>query len=664
MRRILPALLFAALLQTPQVMAQSSQTGVLSGIVRDAAGGALAGATVTVASETLASGPRTASSDSAGHYRFPGSPPGAYHVTVMLAEFKPLEANARLHLGQLVTLDMVLQPGSAADRQVSADEGVASEMSAVASTHITSDFLSRLHRRTVRTGRAPPRSGSQSAERQCIRQPGRLVQCVQTGDLDSSIPTASAWVLPALNSIEEVRVVGPGAGAEHGGFTGAASDTLLRSGTNVFHGLAEALYRNGSLTATDVPADVVAANPDLSPTQTDIVSDNSVPLAVLSYVTPCSFAGAHHYARLTPGGYPAEVRPGGASRRTAGTPSPSESSPRVILRPTWKCPIGAPSQDSCMRSAHSRRVEVRHRASRPKRRSRSTRERSPGTDTSRGCSHHRPSSTPLTRDSTGHKTSSPDNGVTPGWYRHRRGLLLGQLLLLVTRRRPRPATGTGHCKQAHRRARPFTRWRVQRRLCPDDIRLSRWTVDRCRFRRAFVRLPVGWGEQVGRHPHIRRVHTGFVASPIERNHQRRCKVRAEQRNEYRRERHRLLDQFDRAAHRTGLGPARRRKDGSPRPLRLVLRRGAFGRLRRRRSRHRAALWCERRSSAQLHRSGVSSRPGTNHTLAPTLQAPRTREAVAGFEHRLFKSLDLDVYAIDRRSDRTSTTCCKLVRVVS
>ena len=116
MRRILPALLFAALLQTPQVMAQSSQTGVLSGIVRNAAGGALAGATVTVASETLASGPRTASSDSAGRYRFPALPPGAYHVSVMLADFKPLEANARLHLGQLVTLDVVLQPGSAADR--------------------------------------------------------------------------------------------------------------------------------------------------------------------------------------------------------------------------------------------------------------------------------------------------------------------------------------------------------------------------------------------------------------------------------------------------------------------------------------------------------------------------------------------------------------------
>ena len=56
MRRILPALLFAALLQTPQVMAQSSQTGVLSGIVRNAAGGALAGATVTVASKTLGIG--------------------------------------------------------------------------------------------------------------------------------------------------------------------------------------------------------------------------------------------------------------------------------------------------------------------------------------------------------------------------------------------------------------------------------------------------------------------------------------------------------------------------------------------------------------------------------------------------------------------------------
>ena len=328
----------------------------------------------------------------------------------MLADFKPLEANARLHLGQLVTLDVALQPGSAADRQVSADAGVASEMSAVASTHITSDFLSstpiaeRFGQDALRL--AP---GVNPQNDSAYGSLGAWSNAYRLGDLDSSDPeNGRAWVFPALNWIEEVRVVSLGAGAEHGGFTGAASDTLLRSGTNVFHGLAESLYRNGSLTATNVPADVVAANPDLSPAQTDIVSDNSVQVGgPLVRDALWFFAGAHfYYARLTPGGYPQRLRRG-------CVPQPRvRPLRRRVLRACCSGrhgnrPIGAPCPDSCTRSAQSCRVEVRRRASRPKRRSRSTRERSPGTDTTRGCSHHRPSSTPLTRDSTGPKTSNP-----------------------------------------------------------------------------------------------------------------------------------------------------------------------------------------------------------------------------------------------------------------
>ena len=125
------------------------------------------------------------------------------------------------------------------------------------------------------------------------------------------------------------------------------------------------------------------------------------------------------------------------------------------------------------------------------------------------------------------------------------------------------------------------------------------------------------------------------------------------------------DQLDRAAYRPGLGPARRRKDGSPRPLRVVLRRGAFGRLRRRRPGHRAALWCERRSLGST--SPVRCQFFDPAPITPSRQRCRRRARVKRSQASSTGSsspwtspyTQSSAEAID-----TSTTCCKLVRVVS
>ena len=50
------------------------------------------------------------------------------------------------------------------------------------------------------------------------------------------------------NWIQEVQVIGLGANAEYGGFTGVASNSLFRSGSNMFTGLFETLYENDALT--------------------------------------------------------------------------------------------------------------------------------------------------------------------------------------------------------------------------------------------------------------------------------------------------------------------------------------------------------------------------------------------------------------------------------
>ena len=84
--RYLILLVFACLLGlTPSATAQS-ESGVIAGTVRDAQGGVLPGATITL--RNVESGVmRTATSESNGTYRLPGLPPGRYALTAELPGF-------------------------------------------------------------------------------------------------------------------------------------------------------------------------------------------------------------------------------------------------------------------------------------------------------------------------------------------------------------------------------------------------------------------------------------------------------------------------------------------------------------------------------------------------------------------------------------------------
>ena len=79
MRRMLLTLVVAALLFSPlPALAQIGQTGTLTGTVTDSTGAVLPGATITVTSDALIGGSRTAVSDANGTYRFPALPPGSH----------------------------------------------------------------------------------------------------------------------------------------------------------------------------------------------------------------------------------------------------------------------------------------------------------------------------------------------------------------------------------------------------------------------------------------------------------------------------------------------------------------------------------------------------------------------------------------------------------
>ena len=116
MRKKLLILLGAALLFSPlPALAQFGQVAILTGTVTDSSGAALVGATVTASSESVIGGSRTMTTDANGVYRFPALPPGTYTVAFELSGFKTARREARLQLGQTISVDTTLEVGGVTD---------------------------------------------------------------------------------------------------------------------------------------------------------------------------------------------------------------------------------------------------------------------------------------------------------------------------------------------------------------------------------------------------------------------------------------------------------------------------------------------------------------------------------------------------------------------
>jgi hypothetical protein len=92
MMRISSLIVIVLFLAAPPLLAQE-QRGSIEGIVKDASGGVLPGATVETSSPALA-GAGTTVTDAQGGYRFPSLPPGRYQVSATLQGFAPAKIDA------------------------------------------------------------------------------------------------------------------------------------------------------------------------------------------------------------------------------------------------------------------------------------------------------------------------------------------------------------------------------------------------------------------------------------------------------------------------------------------------------------------------------------------------------------------------------------------
>lgn len=233
-------LLLAAVVATGQ-----ETTGGIRGTVTDPSGAAVPNATVEASSPSLVRAQRT-TTDATGSYIFPSLPPGTYTITVTAHGFRTLEQSGIvLQVGRLLTVDARLEVGAVTESvTVSATPALIDVSQSGSATNVNVSFFEFLPksrsfdmlielapgaRREPKQGAAGYQVDGSSGSENVFVIDGVEVTDLQHGNL----PTASR--VP-MEFVSELQVKSSGFEAQYGGATGGVVNTILRSGSNEFHG--------------------------------------------------------------------------------------------------------------------------------------------------------------------------------------------------------------------------------------------------------------------------------------------------------------------------------------------------------------------------------------------------------------------------------------------
>jgi hypothetical protein len=215
-------LIFALLLAGP--LAAQETRGAIEGIIKDASGAVLPGATVEAKAES--GGASTSVTDSNGVYRFPVLDPGRYEVTATLSGFTQAKsAPVVVTVGQLLKVDLAMAvAGLSESVQVSAESPTIDVKQATAGTNISADDISRIPKGrdfqslvTLAPGaNQESRSGGLSIDGASAAENKFYLDGIDTTNLRTGVSAT-----PFLTDfISELQVKSSGYAAEFGGATG------------------------------------------------------------------------------------------------------------------------------------------------------------------------------------------------------------------------------------------------------------------------------------------------------------------------------------------------------------------------------------------------------------------------------------------------------------
>ena len=264
--------LFVAFLFAISAMAQTSR-GTLTGLVRDASGAGIPGAKVTLR-DTQRNTERTTTSTDAGVYRFDAVDPSSYRIEVKKEGFQSfVTSGIEIAAAQVVTVDAKLEIGQQAQSvEVVSDAAQVQVEQPVRGASITSVQSSQLPVASrnpallaltlpgVSSNRGGTGVGTFSVNGGRGRSNNFMLDGTENNDISVN---GQAFQVTNTDAVQEVSAQTSNFDAEFGRAGGAVVNTIIKSGTDEFHGTLGYLIestRLNAITNTQALSSYVIAN--------------------------------------------------------------------------------------------------------------------------------------------------------------------------------------------------------------------------------------------------------------------------------------------------------------------------------------------------------------------------------------------------------------------
>ncbi|HXV62687.1 MAG TPA: TonB-dependent receptor [Vicinamibacteria bacterium] len=247
---------------TPRLL-EAQITGSIFGVVRDASGAVLPGATVIATSPALQRESLATVTNDVGAYRLSLLPAGLYSVRFELPGFNPSVHSAiEVAVNQEVALDVTLEVAAVSETvEVSARTPQVETTRADVSSRVSTDAIDALPLNgrnfedliTLVPGAKSLPEGSQGQEVSIFGERGSAVSYVVDGADNNDPLVGGAFQRYTQDSIQEFEVITTGYEAEFGRAQGGVVNIITRSGTNQLSGSAFGFFRDDALDSSNVP---------------------------------------------------------------------------------------------------------------------------------------------------------------------------------------------------------------------------------------------------------------------------------------------------------------------------------------------------------------------------------------------------------------------------
>lgn len=231
--------------------------GEISGVIVDEEGVVLPGVPINLTGENLFQKNLSMISSNKGSFRFINLNPGSYELEFKLSGFNTLKIlNVRVSVGKETPIRATLTLIKLKEEViVTAEAPLIETKTTQISTNFTTAIIEKIptSRNLIDLTEAVPGLNDRGAYGAGGITDGDYVRGSNTSNYTlngvdiASISRGDTWVNPAYETIDEIQVIGIGASAEYGNFTGASVNVITKSGSNEFHGGLSFFYTDSRL---------------------------------------------------------------------------------------------------------------------------------------------------------------------------------------------------------------------------------------------------------------------------------------------------------------------------------------------------------------------------------------------------------------------------------